>query len=138
VWGHWIGYFQNQLEVSFLRSIAFAMLAFIAASCTAEEIYVPLSPALQYGPEPTTNAYTNAAESGLQAVRPYPHPDDVCVVVGENDTVRELLDHEYLLIACPKHEQGAIADRVREGADIVAHAKHWSLLQIKVKSALTS
>ena len=35
------------------------------------------------------------------------------------------------LIASPKHENGAIADRRKAGAHIVAHAKHWTILRIK-------
>ena len=83
---------------------------------------------LDYGPEATTTRYTKAEASGLIGIRPYPNPDDVCLVIGENATTRELLDDSALLIGCPKHERGAIEDRKREGANIVAHAKHWTLL----------
>lgn len=85
---------------------------------------------LGYGPHATTMRYTEPKASGLKAVRPYPTPDDVCQVIGENRVTQELLDDSSLLIACPKHEQGAIGDRRREGAQIVAHAKHWTLLRV--------
>ena len=87
-------------------------------------------PVLGFGPDPTTSRYTEPVASGLVEVRRYPTPDDVCVVVGENDATAELLDHDALLIGCPKHEKGAIADRRAEGAEVVAHARHWTLLSI--------
>jgi hypothetical protein len=34
------------------------------------------------------------------------------------------------LIACPKHEKGALEDRMAEGARVVGHARHWTLLQV--------
>ncbi|MEM6372148.1 MAG: hypothetical protein AAF727_05135 [Pseudomonadota bacterium] len=85
---------------------------------------------LDYGPEPTTTAYTDPSASGLVEVRPFPNPGDVCVVVGENALTANLLDDSATLIACPKHETGAIADRVDAGARVVAHARHWSLLSV--------
>ena len=85
---------------------------------------------LGYGPEPTLFRYTPPEDSGLIGVRPYPSPQDVCMVIGENDATRELLDDAALLIGCPKHEFGAIADRVGEGALVVGHAKHWSLFSL--------
>ncbi|MFL4469718.1 hypothetical protein ACERZ8_07490 [Tateyamaria armeniaca] len=88
---------------------------------------------LGYGPEPTTSRYTDPSESGLVAVRPFPGPDDVCVVVGENDLTREFLDDSATLIGCPKHETGAIADRAAQGARVVAHARHWTLLSVPMR-----
>ena len=64
------------------------------------------------------------------AVQPYPNPDDVCQVIGRNSLIQPLYDDKSTLIACPKHERGAIADRRAEGARTVAHAKHWSILRV--------
>jgi hypothetical protein len=106
------------------RLTALALLAAAAlAGCET-------TPPLGYGPEPTTTAYTEPADSGLLAVRPYPTPNDVCQVIGENDATRDLLDDSSLLIACPKHEKGALEDRMAEGARVVGHARHWTLLQV--------
>lgn len=85
---------------------------------------------LGYGPHATTLRYTEPSASGLKAVRPYPNPDDVCQVIGKNRVTADIMADGQTLIACPKHEQGAIADRKREGATLVAHAKHWTLLQV--------
>jgi len=88
---------------------------------------------LDYGPEPTTQAYTEPSASGLFAVRPYPNADDVCQVIGENDLTRDLLDDSAILIGCPKHEKGAIMQRVGEGGTIAAHAKHWTLISVPAR-----
>lgn len=80
--------------------------------------------------EPTLGYYTEPEESGLVGIRPYPNPNDVCQVVGENNTTAEFLDDSLLLIACPKHEKGALEDRLREGARVVGYSKHWTLLHI--------
>ena len=86
-----------------------------------------------FGAEPTTLSYTEPKASRLKAIRPYPSPDDVCQVIGENAFTAEFIDDAYLLIGCPKHEKGAIADRKLEGAKVVAHAKHWTLLNIRIR-----
>ena len=86
-----------------------------------------------FGPEPTTSRYTEPSDSGLLAVRPFPNPDDVCVVVGENSLTSEFLDDSATLIACPKHEKGALADRQSEGAKVVDHARHWTLLSVPIR-----
>lgn len=85
---------------------------------------------LNHGPEPTTTAYTDPKKSGLIAVRPYPNPGDVCQVIAKNDLTSTFLDDNAILIGCPKHEKGAIADRLREGGIAVGHAKHWTLISI--------
>ena len=104
-----------------LVSIIFAALA--SAGC--------VSPAsLDYGPEPTRSTYSEPAQSGLVAVRPFPNPNDVCQVIGENQLTSNLLDDSALLIGCPKHENGAITDRINDGGQIVAHARHWTLISI--------
>jgi hypothetical protein len=85
---------------------------------------------LDHEAAPSTTRYTEAAQSGLIAVRPYPTANDVCEVIGENSLTNEFLDDSAILIGCPKHERGAIAARLGEGGQIVAHARHWTLISV--------
>ncbi len=85
---------------------------------------------LGYGAEPTRFTYSEPKQSGLIAVRPFPGPEDVCQVIGENLVTSPLLDDSAILIGCPKHETGAISDRLADGGQIVAHAKHWTLISM--------
>ncbi len=85
---------------------------------------------LDYGPIPTKLSYTSPEMSGLVAVRPFPNENSICQVIGENALTSELLDHTSGLIACPKHERGAIADRIAQGGQVTAHAKHWTILVV--------
>ena len=84
----------------------------------------------EYTNQPTTHGYTNAIDFGLRILKPYPNPDDVCGVVDETSLPTELAAKYGQLIACPKHEKGALSDRIREGAIVVAHAKHWNVLKV--------
>ena len=68
--------------------------------------------------------------SGLVAVAPYPGPDDICRVIGENELTQEYLDHTATLVGCPKRETGAIADRQAEGGVIVGQEGSWVLISI--------
>ncbi len=88
---------------------------------------------LDYGPEPTTTRYTEPAQSGLIGLRPFPTPDDVCQVIGENSLTNPFLGDASLLVGCPKHERVAIAMRLREGGQIVAQAKHWTLISMPLR-----
>jgi len=85
---------------------------------------------LGYNAAATISSYTSPEASGLIGVRPYPNPSDVCQVIAENDTTLALIHKGTMLIACPKHETGAIQNRINENAHIVAHAKHWSILRV--------
>lgn len=85
---------------------------------------------VDHGPQHQTPEYTDPSQSGLIAVRPYSNPDDVCQVIGENALTNAYLDDAAILIGCPKHEGGAIAARLREGGQIVAHAGVWTLISI--------
>lgn len=80
---------------------------------------------------PTTYEYTEANRSGLRTTRPYPSPDDVCELIKVNRAVEDLVFEGRTLIACPKHEKGAIADRRRAGARVVGNATHWVILSVK-------
>ncbi|WP_187431560.1 hypothetical protein ROLI_034110 [Roseobacter fucihabitans] len=86
------------------------------------------APNMDFGANPTTFDYTEASASGLSAVRPYPNPDDVCQVIRENEAIREPVTDGTFLIACPKHERGAINDRINEGAEVVGHARNWTVM----------
>lgn len=90
----------------------------------------PVEPAITAG-EPTTLNYTEASLSGLRPLRPYPNPDDVCELLGKSKNIEVLAVDGRNLIACPKHEKGAINDRQAEGAKVVGNAKHWVILSVK-------
>lgn len=92
--------------------------------------------ALDYGSEPTTSNYTEPYVSGLRAGKPYPSAEDVCQTIEPNKATRELDKAGFFLIGCPKHERGAIADRVAEGASVVAQSRHWTLLQLPDQASL--
>ena len=89
-----------------------------------------------YDASPTTYEYTEAIDSGLLTIAPFPNRDDVCRSVDETSVPAELVKDGKMLIACPKHEMGALEDRIREGARVVAHAKHWTVLNISKPSGL--
>ncbi|MEM7241690.1 MAG: hypothetical protein AAF429_05850 [Pseudomonadota bacterium] len=102
-----------------------AVISFVLMSCTP-----PLDLSGD-GAEPTTLNYTEPNLSGLNAKGPYPNADDVCQLLAPNKFTDPVREEGRDLIACPKHEKGAIADRRGEGARIVAHAKHWTILSIR-------
>ena len=56
---------------------------------------------LDFDSEPKTTKYTLPEVSNLIGVRPYPNPDDVCQVIGENYVTRDLMRSEGTLIGCP-------------------------------------
>jgi hypothetical protein len=88
-------------------------------------------PRLDYPAAPTTNSYTEINASGLVSIRPYPNPDDVCEVIKTPEALADKIEDDAFLIACPKHERGAISDRIDDGALVIAHAKHWSILEVR-------
>ena len=79
---------------------------------------------------PTVSAYTKPAQSGLSVVRPYPTSSDVCQLLRQNKNTAVLELEDVRLIACPKHEEGAISDRQGEGARVVGNATHWVILRL--------
>ena len=83
----------------------------------------------EYTNEPTTHSYTDAIDS-RSILKPYPNPDDFCGVVDKTSLPTELAAKYGQLIACPKHEKGALGDCIREGAIVVANAKHWTVLKV--------
>jgi hypothetical protein len=77
--------------------------------------------------------YSPPEASGLIGVRAYPTADDICMVIGENDLTVEFLDDSALLIGCPQHEMGAIADREAEGAERLTQIGDWVLLSVPLR-----
>lgn len=86
------------------------------------------------GAAPTTLNYTAPDLSGLNAIGPYPNSDDVCQLLAPNRFTDPVRTKGRDLIACPKHEKGAIADRRGKGARLVAYAKHWTILSVRAAS----
>ena len=93
----------------------------------------PIESPLGYTAEHTIQYYTRPESSQLSAIRPYPNNDDVCMTLQTNNITRKLVSANAVLIGCPKHEKGAISARLREGATIVDHAQHWSVLSAPIK-----
>lgn len=93
-------------------------------------VLVACEPNLEFDASPTTFDYTEPSASRLSAVRPYPNPEDVCQVIRENDAIREPVNDGTFLVACPKHERGAVRDRLGEGAEIIGHARHWTVMVV--------
>lgn len=117
-----MGGFSMPKHVSVPRGISTVLMLTALAAC---------QPRLDYPATPTTNSYTEINASGLVAIRPYPNPDDVCVIIKTPEALADKIEDGAFLIACPKHERGAISDRVEEGALVIAHAKHWSVLEVR-------
>ena len=115
---------------TYLRLFACIIFAFLLGCQPTTE--------LEFDSEPKTTKYTTPETSRLIGIRPYPGPADVCQVIGKNYVTRDLMNNEGTLIGCPKHERGAIGDRMSEGAAIVAHAKHWTLLQVPPRQPISS
>ena len=55
--------------------------------------------------------------------------------MNETSVPTELVNDGKMLIACPKYEIGALEDRIRQGARVIAHAKHWTILDISKPSS---
>lgn len=79
---------------------------------------------------PEEKLYNSPEDDGLIAVGPYPNPDDVCQVIGENALTNQYLDDSATLIGCPSHETGAIADRQAEGGEVLDLIGSWLLLSM--------
>lgn len=107
-----------------------ALLVGCNAVPTADRASAPRLDVLGFEPDATTTQYTRPEASGLRGVRAYPGVRDVCQIIGENAATAPLLDDATVLVGCPKHEAGAIAARMSEGASVVAHARHWTLFAV--------
>lgn len=83
--------------------------------------------------EPVTYSYTEPRVSGLNASYPYPGPGDVCVSLNSNTLTKPFEEENHFLIACPKHEMGAIEDRMtQQNASVVGNGKHWVVMRVSV------
>ena len=92
--------------------------------------YAHIEPSSVAGP-PSTLSYTNPEGSGLKSRLPFPNSDDVCVSLHSNLLTKPFEVKGYFLIACPKHEIGAIEDRKSlQKAIVVGNAKHWVVLRV--------
>lgn len=87
----------------------------------------------KYTARPQIWTYTKTQDSGFLGGRPYPGPRHVCRTVRKTSLTESYSMDGVLLIACPKHELGAINDRRSEGAKQVAYAKHWTLLHVPAR-----
>ena len=83
---------------------------------------------VEYTEVPLTWDYTEPQDSGLFGIRPYPNPNSVCRTVLKTTLTEPYFKDGVLLVACPKHEAGAIGDLLSAGAKEVGYAKHWTLL----------
>ena len=105
-----------------------ALVSFSLIGCSSTTISI----GSQY--EPETSMYSPPESSGLISIRPYPGIDDVWQIIGKNSATKDLITNKTTLIGCPSHENGAIKNRVKENAKIVAHTNNWTLLQIPLAS----
>lgn len=108
-----------------LKVFGFSSVIFLSACATIEQ-------ATEVG-EPRTYSYTHPSQSGLRVRNPFPNPDDVCVSLYTNSMIKPFESNGHFLIACPKHEIGAIGDRkVKQKAQIVGNAKHWVVMRVPI------
>ena len=93
----------------------------------------PITPASEAA-APSVNTYTKPERSGLRALAQFPREDSVCIYLDSSARTKPFESEDTLLIACPKHERGAIGDNIAQvEAKVVANAKHWTLLSVPVK-----
>lgn len=84
--------------------------------------------------QPIVHTYTDPIDSGLSAHQPYPNPEDVCVSLNSNKLIQPYEIENHILIACPKHETGAIADRKsQQKATVIGNARHWVLMRVRIQ-----
>ena len=77
-----------------------------------------------------SGVYVDPSRVGLNALQPFPYPDDVCQELGHSVATAAMERPDAHLIGCPAHEYGAIGDRQREGAKMVGRVESWSILSI--------
>ena len=120
--------FQSRLPYqAIIRIFGFTSFVWLSACASIE-------PASEAG-DPIIDSYTSPVDSGLRARHPFPNPDDVCVSLYSNSLTKPFEIENHFLIACPKHEIGAIEDRkVNQKAQVVGNAKHWVVMRILITS----
>ena len=78
-----------------------------------------------------TYSYTAPSKSSLSVLRSFPNRDDVCVLLNSNSLIEPFEVEGHFIIACPKHETGAIADRkALDKAVIVGDVKNWVIMRV--------
>lgn len=108
-----------------LQVIGFGYLIGLSACTTIEPV--------PEGTTPKTYSDTKLETSGLIARSPFPNPNDVCVVLDSHPLTKSFESENHFLIACPKHEKGAIWDRKKQQqAKIIGNSKHWVLMRISM------
>jgi len=111
-----------------LKAIGFSVFLGLSACTVIEPATV--EPAIEAG-QPTTYSYTTPEDSGLITHSPFPNPDDVCVTLNSNSLIKPFETKAHFLIACPKHEKGAIGDReVQQKARVIGNTRHWVLMRV--------
>ena len=116
--------------------LVFIVIALSGCTSVATKIEASntIEPASKAG-QPIIRAYTDPELSGLSEQSRFPTQNDVCVLLKSNELVKPFQLENHFLIACPKHETGAIQDRLRgDNADVVANAQHWVVLRIGNRS----
>ena len=82
---------------------------------------------------PTILTYIELELSGLKSNSPFPTSNDVCLSLQPNALTKPFEVEGHFLIACPKHELGAIEDRKSlQNATVVGNAEHWVVLRVPV------
>jgi len=77
------------------------------------------------------NRYSEPQQSGLVVDSPYPTEKDVCVSLKSNDVTKPFEKENHFLIACPKHELGAIEDREsQQNAKVVGDTGVWVVVSV--------
>ena len=76
--------------------------------------------------------YAKLYFAGLCTLRGYPTRSDVCKSLKVTANISKYKRKGFRLIACPRHERGAVRDRVKEGALVVGRGGKWSVLRIPV------
>jgi 2-dehydro-3-deoxyphosphogalactonate aldolase len=77
-------------------------------------------PRLDYPATPTTNSYTEINASGLAAIRPYPNPDDVCVIIKTPEALADSGKFAALLGVLRAHpgEKALVFSQFLEALDL--------------------
>lgn len=106
-----------------VNRICLIWMLLILSACSSQLV-------LSYDEKPSLGSYTSPDKSELLGLSPYPTKNSVCRVVEESSIPTIDPIEGTMVIACPKHEKGAIADLKSLDATPLGHAKHWSLFRV--------
>jgi len=111
-----------------MRNILRNFVAFVLLGALYGCVVNQTSPRSETG---SKKLYTDPVLSGLSPGNPYPTSNDVCVDLKSNSATEQFEMEKHFLIACPKHELGAINDReTQQNAKIVGIKKDWVVLSV--------